>query len=231
MLFNNFVTYLILFGIIITCLYYQGINLETFMITKPGPPAELKVIVETIDTILVTWVNTFNPSDDPITGHIIMLSTLNNAADSSFLSFSNKTKCDPTCQYLLSNLNLKEGVEYKVSVMAQNSSGSSDPSIPFVFKAIPQPSPTVQSIITPVPPAPTPAFLEDVIERQNPKKIFDKQLEDMVARAEGVFQVNENKLQYADVEVSIKDQLQTLNQNLLDDLISNRINIHLEVKK
>jgi hypothetical protein len=230
---TNTLTYIILFGIIIICLYYHSYykkNEESFMMIKPGAPGELKVIVESLDTIIITWVNTYDPSEDPINGHIVMLSSLNNTTDGSFLSFSNKTRCDPMCQYRLSNLHLEEGVEYKVSVMALNKSGSSEPSLPLTFKATPEPTPSVQPVLGATP-APTPAFLEDVIERQTPKQNVDKHLDDMVARAEGIFELNNNKLQYADVELSIKDQLQALNQNLLDDLVSNRINIHLEVKK
>lgn len=231
---NNCITYVILIGIMAICLYYhyKKRNLENFMIIKPGPPAELKVTVESLDTILLTWVNTYDPSTDPIVGHIIMLTTLDNITDGSFLSFSNKTKCEPICQYRLSNLNLKPDVEYKISVMAKNSSGSSEPSIPLIFKAIPEPTPipTNQNIISETP-NPTPVFLEDIQTQPSSKQILDKSLEDMVARAEGVFELNNDKLQYADVELSIKDQLNALNQNLLDDLVSNRINIHLEVKK
>jgi len=230
-------TYCILIGIILFCLYYSQKKEKFSDLQKivPGTPTQVSVKQEDASTLTVEWQNGLDPISDPIKGHIVMITTTANPKDGSYLHFSVDTKCDSRCSYKIANLGLKYQTDYNVAVIAVNNSGPSEVSPAMTFKSMPPmtPAPVVTNAPTEAPlatPVPT-LFGEDTIKREGNKKYIDRELEEMVKRAEEVYSIKA-ALNYPNTFIDdIKPSIKTLNDSVLKELQENRIGIHLNIHK
>lgn len=230
--------YIIIFGILLVIsvyslfLYRKNINInikiqEKFVI--PNKPVITSV--DFVDGLLsIGWNKPEGLSD--ITGYIIMVKKNNDMEDSLFMNFSSEIDCEK-CKYKIKNLKLDEGSEYVVSVMAVNKEGTSLPSDIIkqsIFKIpLPTSAPTQSILNTEQTPIPT-IFAEDKIKLADSQKknYLDDELQNMIIRADGVYEVNKDTLSYPDISIDdVKQSIHTINDAVKKDLQEYRLNIHL----
>ena len=229
--------YKIIFGILLMILLYSLFSYNKNIINNkiqekfiiPNKPVITSV--DFVDGLLsIGWNKPDGLSD--ITGYIIMVKKNNNMDDSLFMNFSSEIDCEK-CTYKIKNLKLDENIEYVVSVMAINKEGTSLPSDitkQSIFKTpLPTSSPTQSVLHTEQTTMPT-IFAEDKIKLAASKKknYLDDELQNMIIRADGVYEVNKDTLSYPDISIDdVKQSIHTINDTVKKDLQEYRLNIHL----
>jgi predicted nucleic acid-binding Zn-ribbon protein len=237
--------YIIIFGILLVILLYSlflynknsnknnnNINInnkiqEKFLI--PNKPVVTSV--DFVDGFLsIGWNKPVETSD--ITGYIIMVKKNNDIEDGLFMKFSSEIDCEK-CKYEIKNLKLDEDSEYVVSVMAVNKEGTglpSDITKQSIFKTpLPTSVPTQSVLHSQQTPIPT-IFAEDKIKLADSQKknYLDDELQNMIIRADGVYEVNKDTLSYPDISIDdVKQSIHTINDAVKKDLQEYRLNIHL----
>jgi predicted nucleic acid-binding Zn-ribbon protein len=222
--------YLLIFIVIIACLamsykYKQQIS-EKFA-DVPAIPIVTNVTYEN-KSIIIKWNKP--DSTEPIINYFIFINKVNSNNESLYMNILSDSTCT-NCSYTINNLNLLDDTDYYVSVMAVNKNGAGIPSLPFNFKT---PLPTTPSPTTPSPTytsVPTPTLtLEDSIKMmQNEKKTYlDSELQNMIVRADGIYEVNKKELSYPDTYLNdVKKSINTINDLVKKDLQEYRLNIHM----
>ena len=231
--------YLLIVVIIIYCLI---INLyrnkkESFSETpeKPVINRDRTKYDPTTNTLSLEW--TKPESLEAITGYMIMIKKASDTGVGVFMKFYNEADCE-TCQYNITDLELEGETIYNVAVMAINKYGTSEPSEPKSF--VTPLMPTLPATSTPTPPIETPApsgaptlqtiLGEDGIQNslRNRQIYLDQELQNMTSRANGVYEVNSNHLEYPNNYIDeIRQSVKTLNDTVKKDLQEYRLNVHL----
>ena len=178
------------------------------------------------NSIIIKWNKP--ASTEPIINYFIFINKLNSNNESLYMNILSDTTCT-SCSYTINNLNLVDNTDYYVSVMAVSKNGAGIPSLPFNFKTpspspSPSPSPTYTSVPTPT------LTLEDSIRMmQNEKKSYlDSELQNMIVRADGIYEVNKKELSYPDTYLNdVKKSINTINDVVKKDLQEYRLNIHM----
>jgi len=226
--------YLLIVVIITYCLI---INLyrnkkETFSETPEKPVIDNNTKYDpNTNTLILKW-NKPN-SLEIITGYIIMIKKATDTGVGVFMKFYNETDCE-ACQYNITDLELEDQTIYNVAVMAINKYGTSEPSDPKAFVTPIAPTPTPQPILeipSPTGPSTIKTILgEDGIEEslRNKKIYLDQELKNMTSRANGIYEINSNSLEYPNTYIDeIKQSVKTLNDSVKNDLQEYRLNVHL----
>ncbi len=223
--------YLLIFIVIIACLamsykYNQKIS-EKFS-DVPSIPI-IKNIKYENDSFLINWDKP--ASTEPIINYFIFIKKLNKNNEGVYLHIVTDPTCT-SCSYTINNLNLAPDTDYSVSIMAINKIGASPPSTLFNIKTSPLPTSTSSPSPTPtLTSTPTPTLtLEDSIKMmQNEKKTYlDSELQNMIIRADGIYEVDKTKLAYPDTYLNdVKESINTINDAVKKDLQEYRLNIHL----
>ena len=199
------VSYLILLILLVICLLWT--KNETFddIVIVPGKP-EIKSIKHTApQSIEIIWSKPVEIPNNPITGYIIMLKKSDNSSNGIYINFDVNVNCVQDCKYTITNVPLIADTYYTVGVMAVNKNGAGIPTEREVktktTATITNPSPTSTS-------TPTPTSKSDLAK-------LDPYLENMIARADGVFAYNKDTLEYPDnYQTDIKQLLNTFNDDL-----------------
>lgn len=233
--------YLLIFIVIIACLItvtsYKYKHMQQLQKISekfadvPTTPVITNVNYEN-NSIIINW--TKPTSTDPIIKYFILIQKTDNNTDGVYLHIVTDSTCTD-CSYTINNLQLDSNSNYYVSVMAINLNGASPPSLPFNFTTssdpqatTPPPNPTYTSVPTPT------LTLEDSIRMmQNGRKIYlDSELQNMVVRADGIYEVDKTELSYPDTYLNdVKQSINTINDAVKKDLQEYRLNIHLASQK
>jgi hypothetical protein len=187
------------------------------------------------NSIIINW--TKPTSKKPIIKYFILIQKKDNTSESVYLNIVTDSTCTD-CSYTINNLKLTPNSNYNVSVMAINSNGASQPSLPFDFTTSSDPEITTPPPTTPTPTytsVPTPTLtLEDSIRMmQNERKIYlNNELQNMIVRADGIYEVDKTELAYPDTYLNdVKQSINTINDKVKKDLQEYRLNIHLASQK
>ena len=235
--------YLIIIGVIIISLYslfsYRNNNnnnnnkvkvSERFVITGSPDKPLITSLNFTDGTLNLSWNKPESSTD--ITGYVIMIRK-NNAIDNGlFMNFSSNTDCE-NCTYTINNLNLDNNSNYGVSVMAVNKIGAGIPSTILNFQTpeITLPPQTTQQIINVPVQTTMPTILgEDKIKlgEEQRKKYLNDELQNMISRADGIYEINQDNLTYPNISIDdVKQSIHTINDTIKNDLQEYRLNIHL----
>jgi hypothetical protein len=237
--------YVLIFIVIIACLalsykykYNQQIISEKFA-DVPSTPVITNAIYEN-NSILINWNKP--TSIDPIIKYFILIQKSDNNSEGVYLHIVTDPTCT-SCSYTINNLNLIANSDYYISIMAINLNGASIPSAPFNFNTLsttptetsipsstytPEPSSTYTSVPTPT------LTLEDSIRMmQNERKTYlDSELQNMIIRADGIYEVDKTELAYPDTYLNdVKQSINTINDLVKKDLQEYRLNIHVASSK
>jgi hypothetical protein len=254
------VFYLLIFVILAYCLISTYKISEKFIIIPPPAKPVISKILYYGDQLKVEWNQP--PYEDltitePITGYIILIKKVDNKDEGIFMKIADVTGC-ATCTYTLSNLNLEDNQKYYCAVLAINKTGVSQPSDPKPFTAVPlqKPTPTPTETYSPTP---TPTYnpltinadsllptvppnqqgiyqmtLEDRIKAgEDARKVYlDNELNNMIVRANGIYEVDSDKLSYPDTYLAdVRESINTVNNMVKKDLQEYRMNIHIAADK
>lgn len=232
--------YLIIVSVIIISLYslfsyrnnYNNKVSEKFLITSIPNKPFITSINFSNGTLNISWNKP--ESSTEITGYIIMIKK-NNAIDNGlFMNFSSNTDCNE-CTYTINNLNLDSNSNYGVSVMAVNTISAGIPSNILNFQTpeitLPStPQPTEAIINVPMQTTMPTIFGEDKIKsaEENRKNYLNDELQNMISRADGIYEINQDNLTYPDISIDdVKQSIHTINDAVKNDLQEYRLNIHL----
>jgi hypothetical protein len=192
------------------------------------------------NSILVNWDKP--TSTDSIINYIIFITKPNENNENNenvYLQLVSDPTC-VSCSYTINNLNLLPNTDYSISVMAINKNGPSPAALPVIFNTLSTPEPTSTPTSTPEPTptytsVPTPTLtLEDSIRMmQNERTSYlDSDLQNMIIRADGIYEVNKTELAYPDRYLNdIKQSINTINDTVKKDLQEYRLNIHVASQK
>jgi hypothetical protein len=239
--------YLLIIVVIIACLalsykYNQQIISEKFA-DVPAIPV-IKSIKYENNSVLVNWDKPI--SADPIINYFIFINKLDENKEGVYLHLVSDSKCT-SCSYTINNLNLLPNTNYYVSVMAINKNGASAPSANFNFNTTspsstltpastltPSSTLTPTSTLTPSSTLTPTLTLEDSIRMmQNERKSYlDSELQNMIIRADGIYEVDKTELAYPDIYLNdVKQSINTINDTVKKDLQEYRLNIHVASQK
>ena len=212
------VSYLILFVILAICLLMSN-NLKTKKeqfgdAELPGMPTDLVAEHIEPDSVKLKWKSSSQVS--PITGYMIMLKKSDNQSKGIYLNFKSDAVDCINCEYTITNIPLIAKSYYTVGVLAINNNGAGLPArVEFQTKtnaAIAQPTTSISS-------SPNSAASSTAL---------DPYLNNMIARADGIYSFNSGVLEYPDTfEEDAKNSLATLNDEVIKELQEGRINIHI----
>ena len=193
------------------------------------------------NSVLVNWDKPI--STDIIINYIIFITKPNENNEGVYLHLVSDPTC-VSCSYTIHNLNLLPNITYSISVMAINKNGPSPPSLPVIFntsstleptstptstpESTPESTPTYTSVPTPT------LTLEDSIRMmQNERKSYlDSELQNMIIRADGIYEVDKTELAYPDRYLNdVKQSINTINDTVKKDLQEYRLNIHVASQK
>ena len=166
-----------------------------------------------------------------ITGYVIMIRKNNVVDNGLFMNFSSDTDCE-NCSYKINNLNLDNNTNYGVSVMGVNTIGSGIPSAILNFQTpnITLPPPPQSIMNNPTQTTMPTIFQEDKIKlaEEQRKNYLNDELQNMISRADGIYEINQDKLSYPDISIDdVKQSIYTINDAVKNDLQEYRLNIHL----
>jgi hypothetical protein len=206
---------IILIIIIVICLYvsekYENPSLNSLV---PGMPSNLNVSNIQTNSITLSWGLPNTPLQDRIKGYILMIRKLNDTTDAFYVKMYENSTCI-NCNYVFNNIDLDSDTDYVVGVMGFNRAGTGSP----VYK-------TFHSLTTSNSSTPTPT-----IKSINSSNVLDRNLNNLISRADGIYDYD-NSLKYPDTyENDIKQSLKTLNDQVKRDLQEYRINVHLAATK
>ncbi len=231
--------YLLIIIIIAYCLILNLYRTETFNSETPEPPSVTTVSYQpTKNELTLNW--TKPDSIEPITGYIIMIKNILQSpqAPGLIMRFYNNSDCE-TCNYVIKDLDLDPASTYQVAIMAVNKYGTSEPGLgnrPFVTPIIPTAAPTSSPSPIIETPSPTgPSTLSTIMEEDriktaaaNRQVYLDQELANMTSRANGIYEVGSNTLDYPDNYLDdVKQSVKTLNDSVKKDLQEYRLNVHL----
>ena len=230
----------ILILILLVCLFY---NLyESFADPTPTPraftygkPLNVKVEIIDIKTLNIMWDKPLAlRTAEPITGYVIMIARRGDMENGVYLRFSNDTDCFE-CTYRIENINLEYNTLYELSVMAVSGKGGSGiPSDRIEFKTPEDPNLELNSNTQPTNQPVNMLTGEELISQAESEKrtYLDKELNNMVARAEGIYEIDKTQLEYPDNYIDdVKQSISTINDHVMKDLQEYRLNLHLATKK
>ena len=222
---------------------YKYRTISEKFVDIPSVPVITSVNYEN-DLITMNWNRP--TSVDPIINYLIFINKSNSNNDGIYMHLVSDPTCE-SCSYVINNLNLIPNTQYYVSIIAINANGASPPSLKNNFMTSPAPSPspfpspsTSPSLSDSSPnstssPLPTiPMTLEESIKMlQNQRKVYlDNELQNMIIRADGVYETNKTELAYPDKYLDdIKQSISTINDSVKKDLQEYRLNIHLASQK
>jgi hypothetical protein len=231
--------YLLIIIVIIACLvtvksYKKQMISEKFA-DVPSIPIVTNVKYEN-NSIIINWNKP--DSTEPIINYFIFINKSAENNEGVYLHLVSDSTCT-ACSYTINNLNLLPNTDYYISVMAINSNGASEPSLLYNFMtSSATPSPTTPSPTTSSPTytsVPTPTLtLEDSIRMmQNERKSYlDSELQNMIIRADGIYEVDKTELAYPDRYLNdVKQSINTINDTVKKDLQEYRLNIHVASQK
>lgn len=228
--------YLLIFIVILGCLVfsYKSKISEKFG-DVPESPVISSVIYEN-NSILLNWSKPV--SETPITNYLVFIKKKDGTTDGVYLHLISDPKCTTsTCTYTINNLNLLPSSEYYVSVIARNENGASLASKEFTFSTSTSITPTTSQSPSPtidiITPTPMPLLEDKIRMMENEKKTyFDNELQNMIIRADGIYEVNKDELSYPDTYLNdVKQSISTINDMVKKDLQEYRLNVHLSSSK
>jgi hypothetical protein len=252
------VFYILIAVIIAYCLFSTLKTKEKFAITDATTIPDSPVIKSvTYDNGLrIKWSKPLNSSN--IANYIIFIKNNNNINDNIYLKFTNLSDCIECEYYIDNlNLESNKYYYASVIAVDQNGATSNPTDLIqfFIPDTTPSTTPSILPSTTPsisIPVntdapssvlassvTPTPSSqssydntmtLEDRIKMgEDARKIYlDNELQNMVARANGIYEINSDQLQYPDVFLSdIKQSINTMNDMVKKDLQEYRVNVHL----
>ena len=240
--------YLIIIGIIIVSLYslflYRNNSNNNSNLSKLEKFGDIpdKPVITSLDfsngTLNLIWTKPTSTTN--ITGYVIMIRKNNVVDNGLFMNFSSNTDCE-NCSYTINNLNLDNNTNYGVSVMGVNTIGTGIPSTVLNFQT---PEITLQPTLPPLlqqtdsqsimnnpiqTTMPT-IFQEDKIKLagEQRKNYLNDELQNMISRANGIYEINQDNLTYPDISINdVKQSIHTINDSVKNDLQEYRLNIHL----
>jgi hypothetical protein len=215
------VSYLILFVILAICLLMSN-NLKTKKeqfgdAELPGMPTDLVAEHIEPDSVKLKWKSSSQVS--PITGYMIMLKKSDNQSKGIYLNFKSDAVDCINCEYTITNMPLVAQTYYTVGVLAINNNGAGLPArVEFQTKtkaAMPRPTTSTSSS-------------SKAAASSSAAAALDPYLDNMIARADGIYSFNKGVLEYPDTfEEDAKNSLATLNDEVIKELQEGRINIHI----
>lgn len=239
--------YLLIFIVIIACLItvtsYKYKHMQQLQkISEKFRDVPTKPVITNVNyqnnSIIINW--TKPTSTEPIIKYFILIQKTDDTTEAVYLHIVTDSTCTD-CSYTIDNLKLVSNSNYYVSVMAINLNGASQPSLPFNFTTssdteITTPPPTSTPTTTPTyTSVPTPTLtLEDSIRMmQNERKVYlNNELQNMIVRADGIYEVDKTELAYPDTYLNdVKQSINTINDKVKKDLQEYRLNIHLASQK
>jgi hypothetical protein len=232
----NSLSYILILIIISICLListkekYGGAPLPELL---PAAPSNLRIdeSTRTNNLIKIKWGSPQSPQNDPIKGYLIMLKKVSDTlGNGMYINFKlNGLSCINKCNYILNNLNLAPNTNYILGIMAFNNQGTGPTtSINFISKPLPV-TPSVENntvassstLTTP------PSSTQNITTKPTYNKV-DQYLNNMISRAEGVYEWENNDWKYPDTyQYDFKQSLKTLNDQVKKDLQEYRINVHI----
>jgi hypothetical protein len=231
----KYLFFIILIVIVIVCLIISSpkTNEKFAAGLKPQQPEIDSVEHILPNTLKISWKRPISPGDDPINGYLIMIKKANDTNGSYLKLYGNKDCIN--CVYEIKNLNLESEKLYHVSLIAINKAGTSLPANKFEIKTKRMSNAPSSSSDTPTgssdTPLPTAIFEEDRIKMAQAarKKNIEGELHNMVARAEGVFEWNKDKLEYPNTfSQTLSDSIKTPNEQMLKDIQEYKLYINFE---
>jgi hypothetical protein len=234
----KYLFFIILIVIVIVCLIMSSPkqNEKFTQGTVPQQPVIDSVEHLLPNTFKISWKRPISPDDDPVIGYLIMIKKSSDMNGSYLRLYGNKDCIN--CSYEIKNLNLESETLYHVSLMAVNKAGTSIPANKFEIKTKKKSStPCISDAVTQATPGntnvpgPTAIFEEDRIklEEANRQKYLDNELHNMVARADGIFELNKDKLTYPDtLNQSLSDSIKTPNEQMLKDVQEYKLYVNFE---
>jgi hypothetical protein len=250
------VFYLLIFIILSYCLLTTHKVKEKFATTDvPTKPIITSAVYNNNNNSLtIEWTHppyADNTIVEPINSSIIFIKSQDSNDNGVYMQIANVSDC-VNCSYTLSNLNLIYGKTYDCSVLSINVNGVSSPADPVSFipdapptEPPPQTSPPTEapetvdaSVLMPTTAPTTPGIyqmtLEDRIKAgEDARRVYlDNELNNMIIRANGVYEVDSDKLSYPDTYLSdIKESINTVNNMVKKDLQEYRMNVHITTTK
>lgn len=234
----NYLFFIILIVIVIVCLIISSPKTNEKFAQGPKPQQPVIDSVEHLlpNTLKISWKRPISPSDDPVAGYLIMIKKASDINGSYLRLYGNKDCIN--CVYEIKNLNIESEKLYHVSLIAINKAGTSIPANKFEIKAKRKSdAPTegnsnqVSSTRNNDTPNPTAIFEEDRIklEEARRKKYVEDELHNMISRADGVFELNKDKLEYPNTFTqSLSDSIKTPNEQMLKDIQEYKLYVNFE---
>jgi hypothetical protein len=228
----KYLFFVILVVIIIVCLIISSPKTNEKFAQGPKPQQPVIDSVEHIlpNTLKISWKRPISPGDDPINGYLIMIKKSNDI-NSSYLKLYGNKDCI-NCDYEIKNLNLESEKIYYVSIIAINKAGTSLPANKFEVKTKRKSGDASVVVASPTnTPLPTAVFEEDRIKAAEltRKKYLEDELHNMISRADGVYEVNKDKLEYPNTfNQSLMDSIKTPNEQMLKDIQEYKLFINFE---
>jgi len=228
----KYLFFVILVVIIIVCLIISSPKTNEKFAQGPKPQQPVIDSAEHIlpNTLKISWKRPISPGDDPINGYLIMIKKSNDI-NSSYLKLYGNKDCI-NCDYEIKNLNLESEKIYYVSIIAINKAGTSLPANKFEVKTKRKTGEASGVVASPTnSPLPTAVFEEDRIKAAEVtrKKYLEDELHNMISRADGVYEVNKDKLAYPNTfNQSLVDSIKTPNEQMLKDIQEYKLFINFE---
>jgi hypothetical protein len=236
----KYLTYIILLVLLGICLFSTKEKFYEIPHSSqlPGIPSNLKIeeSTRTNNTIKITWGAPTSPDDDILKGYLIMLKKATDTiGNGMYINFKlDGTSCTNKCRYILNNLNLVPNTNYIIGVMGFNNRGTG-------------PVASANFLSIPLPPTPSPSATNSNSTTSNPNPTssssstsstsstssnIDRYVNNMISRAEGVYEWENNDWKYPDTyEYDVKQSLKVLNDKVKQDLQEYRIAVHLGTTK
>ncbi len=212
--------------ILVLCLIFEKKPVsEKFANGRPGIPTINSVLQLGPSKLVIQWSKPSAPTNDPINQYMVLIKKYNSRNDGMYMNFYNNSDCEK-CRYTIENIKLEPSTKYIASVIAINYAGSGEPSIKYVFKTDDSSDSTSETIS---PSGTQPVNSEAIrLGEGSAPSYQDKDLANMIARANGIYELNTTKMEYPNTFITdVKDSINTLNDQVKGDLQEYRMNIHL----